>query len=397
MEDLSELKRAKRKRGRLRQRIKQVSVILLISTWVVIVCVFVALQVISNGANALMTLSRLEWLLGNRDSAISHLWMAVQRNPDTETLSKYVEAMRLAGRLKEVDSQLASLPSSSSYDEIAKARVIVFIEQLDLISAEKLCNEWIAKSPKSADAFLMRGRVNEELKEYGKAQSDYLKSISLLQCAAAVDGLARVRQRLLWTDNTYTEMMEFKFRGDPNNPKDKLSHALRLCMADDYDSALKIYSDLIERKQLLPAAYLGRGGVYGRLGRSKEAIADLDLAIKLIPEASPTGMLEYTQFKLLNTDGQQIYTTRLDLAYANRAQCLLQLNRCEEALVDINKAIALKPQSLQFKIRSQILYKLGKFEAAKKDENEIKIRGARHQKSVGANDRAQSLFYLMAE
>lgn len=397
MEDLSIIQESERKRRRRKRRVKRVGIILVAAAWIGIVVFFVVQQLGTNGASFLLTLGQMQWKLGMREGAVSSYWNACERNPDNESLSKYINAMRALGRSDEVDERLNSLPSSMLNEYILKTLSTFQIERKNFARAKTLCDNWVALSPNSADALLLRGRVNEELRAYRAAESDYLKSNTLLQSDQAVSGLLRVRQRLIWSDNTYSQIMDMKFEGDPNSPRDKLTHAFKLSLGAENKEAFAIYDDLVKHKQLLPASYLGRGIINYRLDRFDDALKDFDLAEKNLRKVAPSGEIEYTRIRIVGHSGKEVKSTSLNQIFGFRARTLLAMKRYKEALVEIDKAIAIKEAPGDFWTRAQIHRGLGMHEEAAKDDEEVDRRTNNRIKSKSAQEHAQTLFYMMAE
>ncbi len=397
MEDLSILQNAERKRRRSKRRMKQVGIVLVIATWVVIAVVFAAQQIATNGASFFQTLASVQWKFGMRDEAISNYLIAVERNPDQQSLSKYMNAMRTSGRVEEVDARISSLPISKSNEHFMKTLAIFNVEQKNLSRAKQICDEWISISPKSADAYLLRGRINEDLRSYRDAESDYSKSNVLMASDQAVTGLMRVRQRLVWSDNTYSEVMDMKFAGDPNNPRDKLTHALKLSLGAENAAAFAVYDDLVKHNQFPAASYLGRGKMNYRLDRYEDSLKDLDLAEKHLKQVAPSGEIEYTTIRMVGPAGVTVKSARLDIVYSFRARALLALKRYKEALSEINKSIRLKDEPGDLWVRAQIYKGLGMTVQAAEDEEEVDRHVQHRTETKDAKEHAQTLFYMMAD
>lgn len=393
MEDLSELKKLSREKRRSKRRRKRVAIVALVAIWVVLMVAFIVLQLSTNGSHFFLTLGRLQWTLGWRDSAIGNFFNACKRSPEKESLSSYTEAMKASGRSKEIDAQLSTIPSSSTNQQIVRALIKANLELSNFARAEQLCNDLIKANPKSADAYLMRARLYEQMKRYSESQSDYVASNSLLRSSEAVDGLMRVRQRLVWRENPYTDVFSLRFTGDRNNPVDKLTHAFRLTFGGELPQALALFTDLIDHKQLLASAYAGRGHVYQKMIKPKDALADLDLAETYLKAESPTGEVEHSRYRFMGENGNHIKLTRLDVIYSDRALARMDLEQYELALQEINKAIARKDLYEYVIIRADIYQKLGKEKEYLQDKKALQTRKKTLKRTSKEN--AKALFDLM--
>lgn len=273
--------------------------------------------------------------------------------------------------------------------------IIASVDLGDLTRAKELCDKWIETAPNSADAYLMRGRVNEKMKQYKAAEADYEKSNKFILSSEAVDGLARVRESLNWTDNPYTDIIDTKFTGNPNDPFDKLSYAVRLLATDESEKAQEAYSELINKKQLLPASYLGRGIALRQLNKPHEAIADLDLAEKHLMAISKTGEWECAKLRVVNGAGQDTNLTRLDVIYAERANAHILLKQNKLALDDINKAITRRPFNNYIQLRAKLYKELGMTKEYATDMATLKRRYAKPKnKTIEHNQ--EELFYMIS-
>lgn len=85
----------------------------------------------------------------------------------------------------------------------------------------------------------------------------------------------------------------------------------------DYDGAIRCYDSAIEAAPLKAAGYISRSYAYIRKGELKAALDDLNRALELEPCKE---------------------------GYNNRADVLRRLNRFEDALVDVNQALASDPE-----------------------------------------------------
>ena len=96
--------------------------------------------------------------------------------------------------------------------------------------------------------------------------------------------------------------------------------ALRLQKAGDFAGAEKLYAQLLKRVRDNPALWFNHALVLRDLSRPAEAVAGFDRVLELIPAASPQVA------EVLN----------------ERAGALMALDRFEEALIALDRAISLR-------------------------------------------------------
>lgn len=125
-------------------------------------------------------------------------------------------------------------------------------------------------------------------------------------------------------------------------------------------AAMRDYDEIIRLRGPVPAsppanpnliqAIANRGAAYGQLQRFPEAVADLDIAIRLLP-------------------GQPSF-------HLSRAQALIYMGRWQDALIDLDMAIRFRPDyAPAYLNRSLVHANLGNLPSARDDAQEARRRG----------------------
>lgn len=157
-------------------------------------------------------------------------------------------------------------------------------------------------------------------------------------------------------------------RAVTDQPKDE---GCRLELANIYfyrhqDSLAALeYSRILEINPMNTNAHMNRGGIYSRIGRYKEALADLDFVLDRSPD-NPVALMNraITHNRLNNYEKAIIdYSNYLkikpdfDGAYSDRGAMYQSLKKYPEALRDYSKAIQLKPEGAGYYLNRSYLYK----------------------------------------
>ena len=119
----------------------------------------------------------------------------------------------------------------------------------------------------------------------------------------------------------------------------------------DYQSAITIWTDTIEKDPTNPRAHQNRGSTYGEMGRHDEAITDFTKAIEIqpnLPRAHNNRGASYhatRKFKEALKDFQKAIDLGLEdpTVYLNRGKTLLALNQPKQAIEDFNRVIQHNP------------------------------------------------------
>jgi tetratricopeptide (TPR) repeat protein len=154
---------------------------------------------------------------------------------------------------------------------------------------------------------------------------------------------------------------------------------LSVILANDklYDKSLKYADSSIKLNPETPATYCAKGSVYFKLANYEKASEYFHKALGIDSlyaiALSDIGALYLSQGKY---DSALVYINKSisidslnDISFQNRAKIYLNKNEFKEALDDINYSIAISEEygnisSELYKIKGDILYKLGKFNEA---------------------------------
>ncbi len=154
-------------------------------------------------------------------------------------------------------------------------------------------NSAISLSPKDELAYYFRGRLYAQRKRYGLARDDFTKAITLKPLYAQA----------------------YLVRGDAYSAQGKYNEAVA-----DYEIALQAWPKWGKRTKVF-AAYLNKGINNIRLGKTREALVDLNKAISLKPKTTE--------------------------AYFNRGITYQKLNLLNKAITDFNYVIGREPRNIE--------------------------------------------------
>lgn len=181
------------------------------------------------------------------------------------------------------------------------------------------CSKAIELNPSTAvDAYAIRGTINMMESKYGEAILDVDRAIGLEPSAALYNNRAWCNVLSKKPKQALKDVsMALQFLGKSKEDQKLLENAY-CCRAIAHAKLGEIeasMSDCAAAIQTLPAtpALLTRSSLYLRKGMGKEALADANEALKLIPDASDEG-------------------------YYLRSQAYLLLNQKEKAQADLKKA-----------------------------------------------------------
>jgi len=146
-------------------------------------------------------------------------------------------------------------------------------------------------------------------------------------------------------------------------------------MSGEYEEAVENFTKAIEADPTPVYFYDDRGRAYANLGRYDEAIADYKKAIEIDPDyIFPYGGLAFAYYDNGDLENAlESFTVALDIdpmdsSYNARADVYRQLGRFDEALADIEEALALDGNNPQWIYTRGLIYRdMGEMEKAKAD------------------------------
>lgn len=158
-------------------------------------------------------------------------------------------------------------------------------------------------------------------------------------------------------------------------------------LTGDFDSAIRLYTDAITRKQNHAPAYYRRANALNSLGLWEDALADYDRAVKIDPQYAHAFCNRGAVLERLHRwdDALRSYDRALELdpqdslTNFNRASVLRELKRFDDALASYERAIELRPDHADAHVnRGNVLREMERFEAAVKSYDtalELVVKG----------------------
>ncbi|WP_171014901.1 tetratricopeptide repeat protein [Culicoidibacter larvae] len=237
----------------------------------------------------------------------------------------------------------------------------------------------LAEDDRSADAFTYRGWAYYELEVYDLALNDFNYAVSLSnhQDAYAIGGRGITYYQL----DDYGRAKEDLLDALQMNPEWLLGLAICgwvLYELNEYDAAIENFNKAIEMEPRYGYAYGGRGLCFHEKQEYDLAIEDLTLALEENPKW-PLGFavrgwayyhIEYyfNQFELALADfnsALELSDNTYSFATSGRGLVLYQMNRYEDALQDLNTAIAASPMwTVGLATRGYVHYELNDYQTA---------------------------------
>ena len=180
-----------------------------------------------------------------------------------------------------------------------------------------LWSDIIKKSPYKARAYVNRGKIYNELRQYENAIADLTK-------AAEVDpryALAYTNRGFAYKSlGNWQKGLEDYTKSIEIEAKNSLAYSNRgniYVNLKQWDKALADYNQSIKIDPAFPLAYLNRAFVYNSLEQWEKALEDCNVAIKLNPKHGG--------------------------AYASRGPIYVKVGKIDSAIADYNRAIELNP------------------------------------------------------
>jgi tetratricopeptide (TPR) repeat protein len=162
-------------------------------------------------------------------------------------------------------------------------------------------------------------------------------------------------------------------QANPNNPSAYYNYGMTKHILGDYLIAVTNYDEALRLNPRFINAYLNRGFTLMMMNNYERAVKDFDKAIGLDGKNAKAHLLLGQALGLLKDKGALpalAKALRLDPnlieVYFHRADLLLETNS-EAALRDLDRAIALKPDSVSYFRRGLAYAKLGNFQQAMDD------------------------------
>jgi tetratricopeptide (TPR) repeat protein len=202
-----------------------------------------------------------------------------------------------------------------------------------------LWHHCIKKTPREAMAYINRGEIYLNQKDYSMALSDFNKAIEY--------------------DPYYAEVY--------------INRGIILFEQGAYSKAIQDYNRAIQLNPEFEEAYINRSLVYLKLKQYDKALADLEQAVMLRPDSAKA---HNNLGAVFNAKGQfaaaiDAYTRAVSIdpqygdAYINRSLVYLKLKQYDEVLADLEQAVMLRPDSAKaHNIMGIVFNAKGQFDAA---------------------------------
>jgi serine/threonine protein kinase/Flp pilus assembly protein TadD len=310
--------------------------------------------------------------LGRRNEAIVGLSQCIHIRGDVAW--PYFNRGRIHNLLKEYPEAIKDLNTALSlHENYAEARLVrglAYYHQGKAAEALEDTNRGIELDGNNASAFEQRGEIYRNLlKQYGKAEEDYGRAISVdATFAPAYFDRATLnfeRGALAAARRDYSKVIEL-------NPNDATAYERRgtLCLATrDFDTALVDWQTLA-RLQPRPDAFYYMTCICRGRGQYEAALAAIGQAMALVPNqprfygARAQLWHEYGKFPQALAD-LNLVLTRLDPkdadAFDDRGDLYRALGRFEEAAANYRRSLELNPKEPDSYVGLALAYeKLGK-------------------------------------
>ena len=238
----------------------------------------------------------------------------------------------------------------------------------DMEQKRDLYTKAILHNPDFMDAYLNRGLVHNELKDYENSIKDYDKAIELdPKCALAYNNRGYTRYKM----QDFAGALKDYNKAILLNPKltialnNKAKLVSEVCLKDDEEFSEKYYLSL------------GIGEVNN--GNFNEAIENFNEALKYNPSSSLVHFYIGVAFQSMNKQDEAIlaYTKSIEInkkmidAYFNRGQLLFKENP-KQALDDFVAAVALDPKFIDAYYSIAAIQKsMGQYKEALKNLDKI--------------------------
>jgi tetratricopeptide (TPR) repeat protein len=205
-----------------------------------------------------------------------------------------------------------------------------------------------------AEAYHMKGKVNQAKGDFARAIPDFTMAIKLDSAADADTKSEKIAEHWNYCGQCYLELGQYEdaqrhfesaIKKNKTNGLFYYNRAQVKAKLDKLEEAVLDYAQALAQNMTSPEyifnSNFNRGNCLRRLGRLDESIDDLKKAVSIKPE-NPS-------------------------AHNNLGLSHFEKEEYEEALNEFTKAIGLKPHGLHYNNRGLALYHIGNLQDAKKD------------------------------
>jgi tetratricopeptide (TPR) repeat protein len=249
-------------------------------------------------------------------------------------------------------------------------------ELVPLNHAEAFFSQQIARSPRDAFAYLMRGivRLENDDPEHAFADVDYALVIDPSFVAALVKRAYfwQYRNRLDLALADVNKAIEL----DPRNSYAFVERGVFHFTARNYAKALRDFERANELGSRSPVAHLCRGMIHLERREAEPAIAEFNHTLRADPKGldAYVGLAWVYAMKLDHNKALSVFSRAIEVmpqsadAYEARAMYLVSRGRFDKAVDDLNQAVKLEPASAdRVRNRARVFFERGEFERALAD------------------------------
>ncbi len=298
---------------------------------------------------------KAEHLLGRYDEAIGSMKRLLSLRP-AESVA-YAWTGRSQAALGLTDSALATFEQGKAIDPAQTTISLYLAETLfesgQVEPAMEEVTMLLMRARPSAEALLLRGRIQVERNQLYAALGDMDRAISLEpQLAQAYVARAMLRYRLKDVPRAQQDLEE-AIRLKTQDPGAYLLRAEILAGTNQYNDVLELFARAIELDSSRAESFEARGAFLQRFHREEQALADFQRAASL--GASSPGLLlrrgqSYAALGKVNEamiDLNQVVRAWPDSAkaYCARGGLYQQTGQNDQAQQDFQKAVELEPNN----------------------------------------------------
>ena len=174
------------------------------------------------------------------------------------------------------------------------------------------------------------------------------------------------------------------------NAKKFLKTGNTFAKADNYTEAIVHYTKAIEIEPNLTEAYIARAQAYEKISKIELAVADYDRASVISPKEEThfynASRLYYDLSKYNKSmemcDKALLINKKYLEVFEIKINCLIALNKYDDALTQANLATSIKRTTSTYKSRGKVNFLLKKFEDAESDYNSAYTRDKKDEEAI---------------
>lgn len=252
-----------------------------------------------------------------------------------------------------------------------------------------------------ATVYLYRGYTADIQGDYGAAQEDYTRAITIdPTLSAAYYNRGLIRYRAGANQDALADYSQ-AIALNPGVARYYNNRAAVYYALGDYAAALQDADEAIRLDGSLANAYTNRGLIRLTIGNTGDALGDFDRAIELAPDSAAAynnrGYLYYLEGRLDEALADTSRAIELDPAYApaydSRGSVHHALGDLDVALADFSRAIELSPRmAVAYYNRARLYEDMGQPAAARADyEQFLALHGVEDEQAAEARARVEAL------